>query len=296
MISRRPAVVGRLIAALVFSELAMGLDRAVVSAVASPAPTRQTTGGDTASTLPSPILQGPLALALLVLIVMFLVALATVFVVPVAGFVVVWRGSASSPWRSGRWVTQYRLVHSAALTIRACAVASRASADDLPLRLREVARRLGVTSRLIEKSYRDAGSVRWPSHRRKALRNHTRRVVAKIRVIEGRLDRDVDAALTELTSVLITVCDRYVHGRIGALLDLEALEGLEPVRNWEWVRLVAALLACSGAAVGASFLPIPGAGLPYAIGGAAAAAFMLAYTDQPAAAVELWNRIGRAGG
>ncbi|WP_225081042.1 hypothetical protein, partial [Streptomyces sp. CoT10] len=80
------------------------------------------------------------------------------------------------------------------------------------------------------------------------------------------------------------------------VLDEEALTGLEPVRNWEWLRLVVALLACTGAAVGASFLPIPDAGLPYAIAGAAAAAFMLAYTDQPAKALELWNRIGRTGG
>ncbi|MEU6655720.1 hypothetical protein ABZ904_41750 [Streptomyces sp. NPDC046900] len=294
LISRRPAMVGRLIAALAFSEIAMGLDRGVVSAVASPAPS-QTAGASTESGLPPAILQGPILLAVLVLMAAVIAALVVIFAAPVAAFVVVWRGSASSPWRSGRWVTRYRLVYNAALTVRACTAALTASADDQPQRLREVARRLAVTSRLIARSYRDAGSVRWLTHRRKVLRRHTGLVIAKLRVVESRLDTDRDSALRELAATLIAVCDRYVHGRVGALLDEEALTGLEPVRDWEWLRLVAALLASTGAAVGASFLPIPDAGQPYAIGGAAAAAFMLAYTDQPARALELWDRFGRTG-
>ncbi|WP_225080681.1 hypothetical protein [Streptomyces sp. CoT10] len=226
---------GRLVAALVFSELAMGLDRAVVSAAVSPASPNQTTGTATGSALPPAILQGPLLLAGCALLAATIAALVVMVAAPVAGFVVVWRGSASSPWRSGRWVTRYRLVHSTALTIRACTAASAASADDQPQQLREVARRLAVTSRLIERSYRDAGSVRWHSHRRKSLRRHAGLVIAKLRVVESRLDTDCDAALRELAAALITVCDRYVHGRVGALLGCVSEVDLDVSRSTSWV-------------------------------------------------------------
>ncbi|MFJ5221033.1 hypothetical protein ACIP98_41120 [Streptomyces sp. NPDC088354] len=297
IVSRRPALVGRLIAALVFSEILTILDFGVVDSLTETQfRDPQATGTPTVVPDDFNFLYGPLVLVFLALLVAMAAILATMVVGPVAAFVVVWRGSPSSPWQAGRWVTRNRLVFNVALTIRACAAASTASADKEPERLREVALRLTVTSRLIARAYRDSGTVRWPSHRRKALRLHGGQVVARLRAAERRLDTDSGTALRELAALLLCVCDRYVHGRVGALLDEEELAGLEPVKDWDWVRVVMALLAGTGAAVGASFLPVPDAGQPYAIAGVAASAFVLAYTDQPGKAFELWSKVAKPGG
>ncbi len=55
------------------------------------------------------------------------------------------------------------------------------------------------------------------------------------------------------------------------------------------------LPAGAGAAGGVSFLPLPDAGQPYVIGAAAAAAFILPYTEHPADSLELRDRLGRTG-
>ncbi len=238
-------------------------------------------------------LAGPLILAIIVMVTGCLVALAGTFAALITVPLSTWRGTTASASRCTRWVTRYRLVHSTAETIHACAQALEAADDDRPLRLRQVAQSLASTSRLIRRAYRDFGSIGWPSHRRLVLRRHAGQVLAAVRAAEAHLDTDAEAALRELADLLMTVCHRHVCGRVGALLDEEVLAGLEPVTDWEWVRLVVALAVASGAAVGAAFLPLPATAAPYALSGAATTAFMLIYTSQPRRALELWSNVRR---
>lgn len=239
--------------------------------------------------------QGALAGPLVLAIVVFVAGCALALVGTLAALITVpmsaWRGTTSSAFRCTRWATRYRLVYGVAETIHACARALDAADDDRPLRLRQVAQSLAGTSRLIRRAYRDWGSIGWPSHRRTGLRRHAGQVLAAVHAAEARLDTDGDAALRELASLLMTVCHRHVCGRVGALLDEEVLAGLEPVADWEWVRLVVALAVASGAAVGAALLPLPAMAEPYALSGAATTAFMLVYTNQSGRALQLWGNV-----
>ncbi|OPF84256.1 hypothetical protein VT50_0201910 [Streptomyces antioxidans] len=57
------------------------------------------------------------------------------------------------------------------------------------------------------------------SHRRKALDEHARQVVAALRSKEARLDVDRRAALPQLADMLLTIAERYCQARVGALLE-----------------------------------------------------------------------------
>lgn len=94
-------------------------------------------------------------------------------------------------------------------------------------------------------------------YQRNELKDHAGRVVAALRAQAARVDADPENGLRELGKMLIRVGDRLAEGRVGALLDEEELEGLEPVRDREVLRTVTAALLVAAAAVGVAALQLP---------------------------------------
>lgn len=94
-------------------------------------------------------------------------------------------------------------------------------------------------------------------YQRNELKNHAGKVVAALRSKAARVDADRENGLRELGDLLVGIGDRLAEGRVGALLDEAELEGLDPVRDREWVRTVAAALLVAAAAIGAAMLRLP---------------------------------------
>ncbi|MBR8642751.1 hypothetical protein KEF29_34170 [Streptomyces tuirus] len=116
-------------------------------------------------------------------------------------------------------------------------------------------------------------------NRRRTLQVHARQVVSVLRMATHRIDQSPEDGLRELGLLLLQIAERQAEGRVGALLDEEQLAGIEPVtvRDWERLKLVVLLGICAMSAVGAHALDVPGALLPYAVGGAGLATALLVY-------------------
>ncbi|WP_435060337.1 hypothetical protein [Streptomyces sp. bgisy060] len=117
-----------------------------------------------------------------------------------------------------RW--RYRLVYRATRVILECAAARREHAESGTLDLASLAR----ASRL---ACDDIGRVHWMRgtipfdrrHRVNAVRAHAGRVVNRIQWAERSLDGDPAANLPAHVRRWLTIADRYMACRIGALLD-----------------------------------------------------------------------------
>ncbi|WP_217145110.1 hypothetical protein [Streptomyces sp. AC627_RSS907] len=82
------------------------------------------------------------------------------------------------------------------------------------------------------------GKVR--SSQRGEYTEHAAHVVGALRAMASRQDRDPDLGkvLEDTTVMLLKISDRYARARILALLDPEDLEGVEPVKRREWLRIM----------------------------------------------------------
>ncbi|MET8768298.1 hypothetical protein [Streptomyces sp. NPDC004658] len=110
------------------------------------------------------------------------------------------------------------------------------------------------------------------------MKKHAQLVVSQLRKAESRVDVEGDAALTPLASLLMKIGTRSMEGKIGALLDKEDFEAdLNPVRDWEPLRLALAAVLIAGCAVGVSLLSLPEDVTPYVIGGCGVAILALLY-------------------
>lgn len=115
---------------------------------------------------------------------------------------------------------RFRLVYRATAVILECATAHREHAEGGTLDLEPLFR----ASRL---ACEDIGRVHWMRgtipidrrHRTNAVCAHSRRVVNRLRWAERSLDADPAANLPAHAGRWITIADRYLVGRIGALLD-----------------------------------------------------------------------------
>ncbi|MGP3989273.1 hypothetical protein [Streptomyces sp. 3N207] len=121
------------------------------------------------------------------------------------------------------------------------------------------------------------GRVR--SARRHELAEHAGRVVGALRAMEGRQDRDADTkkVLEDTSAMLLKISERYAEGRTLELLDLEDLEGVEPVVSREWLRAVFMATAVVGVTAGALTLDLPEAAATPLIGATSLIAWGIAY-------------------
>ncbi|QPP07101.1 hypothetical protein G4Z16_12680 [Streptomyces bathyalis] len=144
---------------------------------------------------------------------------------------------------------RYALVMVIADTITACADAYESRREERAPALRQVSRHLAAVTRSLRTAYKYRGSVPLRSHRRQILDMHARQVIAAIHKTEERLDRDTQSALQELSEILLTISQRYCDARVGALLNDEQIEGVQPGPDREWLRIVAWAALSTGAVI-----------------------------------------------
>jgi hypothetical protein len=147
---------------------------------------------------------------------------------------------------------------------------------------RALADAVRVSSRTVSRMHRTSQRLPARSHRRRQLKRHAGLVVAALRQAEGRIDVEGTAAIPELARLLMKIADRYVQGRLGALLDEEELRELEPVRDWEALRIAAFVVLTAGSAVTVSQTGLPEETRVYAIGACGILASLLVYGRQRA--------------
>lgn len=143
-------------------------------------------------------------------------------------------------------------------TIRACAEAYGAS----HARPAEKLFAVGVALRRLEgavmRAHRRSGAVAFLSPRRREVKVRAGQVVAKLREAEAALDHSPHAeALSEIAGLAATIAEQHVDGHIGALLPKPLLEGKEPVRDREMLRVAVAVVLIAGGFVGLAFLGLP---------------------------------------
>ncbi|MFJ4781256.1 hypothetical protein [Streptomyces sp. NPDC088762] len=191
---------------------------------------------------------------------------------------------------------RYGLVAKLAEAITACASAYGAGGSRRAASLRRtLAHKLKGVETGVLRAYSTRGMVPLRSHRRKPLRAHARLVASRLRAAEARLDVDGDAALPELAELLLTIAERYAHGQVGALLDAKDLEGVEPVRDREPLRVVAVILLTVAGAIGVSLLALPGAAEGPAIAGVGLLALTLVYGRRAARKTNILGPFGSGG-
>ncbi|MEV8340016.1 hypothetical protein [Streptomyces niveus] len=143
-------------------------------------------------------------------------------------------------------------------TIRACSEAYGASHAQRAEKLFAVGTALRRLEGDVMRAHRRSGTVAFLSPRRRELRTHAGQVVAKLREVEAAFDRSPPAeVLSEIAGLAATIAEQHVAGHIGALLPKPLLEGKQPVRDREVLRVAAAVVLIAGGVVGMAFLGFP---------------------------------------
>ncbi|MGC5264094.1 hypothetical protein ACPXCO_24050 [Streptomyces cyaneofuscatus] len=115
---------------------------------------------------------------------------------------------------------RYRLVYRATTAILECASAHREHADSGTLDLEPLLHASRRACSDIIRAHWMRGTIPFDRrHRVNAVRTHTRRVVNRVRWAERSLDADPANNLPAHARRWLTIADRYMECRIGALLD-----------------------------------------------------------------------------
>ncbi len=187
----------------------------------------------------------------------------------------------------GEGAIRFRLVRHAFSTVQQCAAVHEARHARRDIEVRQLAAALAKMEGAIRSAHRKRQFMPAQSHRRVALKQHAGLVVTALRRAEARLDVGDETALAELADMLVTICDRYVKGHVGQLLDEGQLEGLEPVRYTAWLRTLLFVLVVVGGGVGAVLLGVPDGARTYVVGGVAVLAGLALFRGRQADAIKL---------
>ncbi|MFI5864589.1 hypothetical protein [Streptomyces sp. NPDC051546] len=115
---------------------------------------------------------------------------------------------------------RYRLVYRATTVILECAAARQHHAESGSIDLEGLARASRPACDDISRVHWMRGTIPFDRrHRVNAVRAHARRVVNRIQWAEGSLAADPAANLPAHARRWLTIADRYMECRIGALLD-----------------------------------------------------------------------------
>ncbi|MFI8087364.1 hypothetical protein ACIF9R_03470 [Streptomyces sp. NPDC086080] len=127
-------------------------------------------------------------------------------------------------------------------TVILCATARHAQGEERSAALEKISKRM----RPVERIVRNARRVRMlslPRSRRREAAKHAHMVVRRLRNTYPKIhEDDGNQALAELASLLMEIADRYAQGRVSALLPASELTGLEPVKDYDTIKLAAAVL------------------------------------------------------
>lgn len=117
-------------------------------------------------------------------------------------------------------------------------------------------------------------------HERRVLKAHAAQVIGALRVAEARQTSHPDAALRDLTSMLMTIAERYAEGRIGHLLDDDRLDPAVTVTRYVAWRVLAAMLLVACVIGAASVAGVPSEALGPLLGGSAVLAVWVFFRDR----------------
>lgn len=216
----------------------------------------------------------PYGLAMPAVIVVAVLASATVIALmaaTVVAFPLLLMPLLGPPWAGGGPVVVVRRlapVYVMVRAVRACATAYGAGGQRHVTERARVGVHLREVTKALQNAHATRGTIPWRSRRRRDLKRHAGQVVAVLREAEARLDSEPRAALTDLAHLLLKIADRYAEGRVGALLDQDRLDGVEPVRDREVIRLMTATTLTALGVVAVTFLQLPPVGEAFALGAA----------------------------
>ncbi|MFI6282998.1 hypothetical protein [Streptomyces sp. NPDC050988] len=115
---------------------------------------------------------------------------------------------------------RYRLVYRATTVILECGTVHREHAESGTVDLEPLVRASRLACDDISRVHRMRGTIPFDRrHRINAVRAHAHRVVNRVQWAETSLDAEPAANLRAYARRWLTISDRYMVGRIGALLD-----------------------------------------------------------------------------
>ncbi|WP_406727851.1 hypothetical protein WJ438_29100 [Streptomyces sp. GD-15H] len=185
--------------------------------------------------------------------------------------IIAYRTASGQRWslsKKTRIIHRYSVLDGLIYAVVACAEVQRASVTKRPEAMRKLAKKMSRVENDILSLHRSSDQLPVLSHRKRALKKHARLVASQLRNAESRIDVEGDAALAPLAILLMKIGDRFTEGRLGALLDEEDFDtGLEPVHDWEPLRLAISATLVAGCAIGVGLLSLPDGIGTYVIGG-----------------------------
>ncbi|MGW8744929.1 hypothetical protein [Streptomyces sp. NPDC055794] len=128
------------------------------------------------------------------------------------------------------------------------------------------------------------------SSRARRLRSHQRIVIAALTKAESELDCSPQA-INEIVEISLEITENYTRGLYGALLAPERLEGIEPARDWEPIRLALAALVIAAAAVAVSFFDMPDPAITALMGATGIVAITLLYGRGARSALDIVDTV-----
>ncbi|WP_411142993.1 hypothetical protein [Streptomyces sp. x-80] len=186
--------------------------------------------------------------------------------------------------RRNKTIAGYRLMLSIMAAIEACDAVTRSETSDRPQALRHLDDTCSTVRRSLLRVHRITNSVGRGSPRQRNAKDHAVLVVAKLQLAEAEVDAKGDGALRSLAALLAKIGNTFAAGRVTTLLPEQNLRGTTPVANREGLRLVAVVVAASGALCLGVLLRLP-AGVDAVLAGTAAVlAAMVAYGPRAAVA------------
>lgn len=193
--------------------------------------------------------------------------------------------------RRRRWPRKkYPLILAAVSVIGYCSFIARREEVE-PRALRNLAIAIEIACSCILRIPAFTGTLPFRSHRRAGLGQHSKLVVAALQQAERKLDTDRDQALKDIADLMLTISERYVDGRVGALLDESQLSGLEPVANREWMRLLTAIVLTVSSALGIALLGLPSSAVPYVMGGVGLLCFTAVFGQRSSRTLDLLDSV-----
>lgn len=182
------------------------------------------------------------------------------------------------PMRDHAPVQVYLPVRQIADVIKLCAEAAKAEGEQKIYKSGDIPGQSTAALKSIRRAYYMRGTVPLLTMRWGHLRDHARRVVARMHEVERDLYREADPTLIKLADMWLTIAERYADGRVGALLD-DDLSEVEPARSRvrDRIRDALAVLLTVGAVFFTASLGLPQAIEGYVISGTAVGVLLLVY-------------------
>ncbi|MEU1458020.1 hypothetical protein [Streptomyces avermitilis] len=159
--------------------------------------------------------------------------------------------------RIGGDPVRYALIHHLTRAVNTCAEALELAGTARDRALRRLDKQCRKAERRLLRAHRARGTLGFISPRRGPAALHAAQAAGALRHDLVRIDVTLDEALPSLGGKLLTICESYIEGRLGALLPEDQLRDAVPVsllrrRIKEVVQLLFTITAGFGGAMSAN--------------------------------------------